>query len=298
MGSAIAKDKDNIANKAPEHVSPALYAIAASLDEDPRSPGSRRTPMSTPFESPAVSPSQVRWHGRMIMRLGSASKFGQFDPRSPASRRTPVHATAPNAAYAAVTPLALSMSMSMGMTDPRSPGSRTPVNMSALENEPVVVPDDIVLAEEIGCEDMALEESEERQGVEQKQEAAETPRESSAGAESTCQRVTTERYLSSPEYTPSPTIIALAVSPLNSPSGSRKRKDRTKVLASSPLKKSYSAPMDENDLPNPPSPLNKPLKQHFQVRAPLSPLSQRTYNSRHCTDVLPIKLRLDPTILG
>lgn len=286
----------DIAGKTPDHVSPALYAIAASLNqEDPRSPGYKRTPVSTPFESPCGTPTNSRWHGRVIMRLGSASKFGPLDPRSPATRRTPLHAAATN--EATVTPLTLSM----GVVDPRSPqDARTPLPFSTVGSESVVATDDVVIAteEEMVCEEVALEEPEEKQELEEKQEESEMITEASAAAESTCERVITETF-SSPEYTPSTNVLALAMSPLNSPLAARKRKDHTKVFAHSPLKKSYSAPVDENELPNPPSPVNKPLKQYTQARTPLSPLSQRkTKNSRHCTEVQPIKLRMDPTLLG
>jgi len=295
MGSAIGKNSDSSMieqHKTPEHVSPALYAIAASLNqEDPRSPGYKRTPLATPVESPCVTPTNTRWHGRMIMRLGSASKFGTLDPRSPATKRTPLHE--PIAHEAKVTPLTLSMG------DPRSPqGARTPLGDSTVENDAVVVPEDVVIAtEEMVCEDAVLEEPEEKQGLEETQEASEITQQTTAGAESTCGKMSTENYWSSPEYSPSATVVALAMSPKNS-LGARKRKDRARVLSHSPLKKSYSAPIDENVFPNnPPSPVNK-LKQHTQVRKPLSPLSQRTINSRHCSEVQPIKLRLDPTILG
>jgi len=189
--------------------------------------------------------------------------------------------------------------MMMMDDDPRSPGSRTPINSTLDSSEPVVVLDDVVIAEEIMCDVVVLEEPEEKRGIEEKQEASETTtQEASTVAESTSQKVITESYLSSPEYTPSTTVVALAMSPLNSPIGTRKRKDHTKVFSHSPLKKSYSAPLDENELPNPPSPVNKSIKQRKQqARTPLSPLTH-SINSRHCTDVQPIKLRLDPTILG
>lgn len=157
-----------------------------------------------------------------------------------------------------------------------------------------MVTDDIVVAtEEVICEvEMASATASSdsiEKGIEKTLERA------SIGAESVCEKVTVETF-SSPEYSPSPAIMALSVSPLNSPIGSRKRKDMPN--GPSPLKKSYSAPIDENGYPNPPSPVNKPLKNSTRARTPLSPLSQRTINSRHGAGVQPIKLRMDPAILG
>jgi len=95
-------------------------------------------------------------------------------------------------------------------------------------------------------------------------------------------------------------IMALVLSPLNSPSvASRKRKDIARPHGLSPLKKSYSAPMDENC---PPSPVNKAIASVARARTPLSPLSQRrtvtTRREQHCAGVQPIKFRMDPGILG
>jgi len=258
----------------------------------------------------------------MIMRLGSASKFGALDPRSPASRRTPLHEV--GASEVKVTPPPCSLG------DPRSPLAttiagiaRTPLALSAMDTDAVVVPDDVIIvSEEVVCE--GISEPEETQEAEKTDEmkiskgVAESTEEmkiskgaesidemkiskgvastveSSAATDSTSEKVITETF-NSPDVTTSHTIMALAISPLNSPSlGSRKRKEysRASAYTPSPLKKSYSAPIDEN---NPPSPVNKPLKNRVQVRAPLSPLS---INPRHqCTEIQPIKLRMDPSIL-
>jgi len=314
MGSAIGKNNGNSACN--EQAPDPLYAIAATLNtrEDPRSPGSKRTPVSTPFESPCGTPTTTR--RRMVVRLGSASKFGALDPRSPASRRTPHHDVGASAVKATPPPFSLA--------DPRSPftttiagNTRTPLALSAMDTDAVVGPDDVVIVSD-GIVEGIIPDPEERQEIDEMKiskgientddmkiskgastdemkisKGIENTAESSAGPESTCGKVTTETF-NSPDV-PSQTIMALAVSPVNSPSlGSRKRKDHSKAYSytPSPLKKSYSAPMDEN---TPSSPVNKPLKNRVQARAPLSPLSA---NKRHqCTEIQPIKLRMDPSIL-
>jgi len=318
MGSAIGKNKDSSACNIEQAPDP-LYAIAATLNnhEDPRSPGSKRTPVSTPFESPCGTPTSTR--RRMVVRLGSASKFGALDPRSPASRRTPHRDIGASAVKVTPPPF--------NLADPRSPFTttiagniRTPLALSAMDTDAVVGPDDVIIISD-GIVEGVIPESEDRQeaeidemkiskGIENTEDmkfskgastdemkiskGIENTVASSSGPESTCGKVTTETF-NSPDV-PSQTIAALAMSPMNSPSlGSRKRKDHSRVstYTPSPLKKSYSAPMDEN---NPPSPVNKPLKNRVQARAPLSPLS---VNPRHqCTEIQPIKLRMDPSILG
>lgn len=102
---------------------------------------------------------------------------------------------------------------------------RTPLALSAADDV-VIVPDDVVIAtEEIIYESVALslDESEVKQElVEEKAEEvkqeAENIQQASAAAESTSEKVTTE-FFSSPDYSPSPAIMALAMSPLNSPIG-------------------------------------------------------------------------------
>jgi len=286
MGSVQGKNKTNsvdtpVSKEIPTRVSP-LYAIAASLNGgfpvDPRSPGSKRTPVSTPFESPCSTPTFSRI--KQISRLGSSSKFGQLDPRSPASKRTPIGKSEPTDGAKAIPPFSLG--------DPRSPlpfQMRTPLTDSV--KDAIVVPDDMAISPD------RIEEQGEVVSENIKKEEEKETEQSSAASESTSDRVITEIF-DSPGYSPSPTVMALVSSPLSSPIGSRKRKENLSKGPHSPLKKSYSAPIDENA---PPSPINKPIKNRARVRTPLSPLSQRTIKSNFMA-VQPIKLRMDPAILG
>jgi len=245
-------------------------------DADPRSPGSRRTPVHSPLLTTLESKA---CRDRVLMRLGSAAKFTCIDPRSPASRRTPI-STGSNAAKP--TPPPFSLGVSLG--DPRSPYMmRTPLAISSQE----VAADDVVLAEEVvlHASGEVVDKAEKVEVVEQS-----TVVESTAGN-------TTREVFSSPEYSISPGIMALTISPLNSPAlGQRKRKQdlvKDRYTALSPLKKSYSAPNDENIPPSP-----QRLYSITKARTPLSPLSQRVINTRYCMDVQPIKFRMDPGILG
>jgi hypothetical protein len=270
------------------YISPLQKVISsASSYEDPRSPGSRRTPVSSPN---SLTPTLLR--RERMKRLGSASKLAPLDPRSP-SIRTPLQLSTADPPR---TP------PPFNSTDPRSPYMmRTPLTLSA--QDAVVVDDLIIVGQEImGGAPLSLSSSSAEAEVvvvasEEKADkvlssSAELP--ASEALESTSIRHTVETY-SSPDV--SAGIMALVMSPLNSPSlGSRKRKDIARVHALSPLKKSYSAPMDENTPPSP-SPVMKAIAVG-KMRTPLSPLTQLSINSRQCKDVQPIKFRMDPGILG
>jgi len=286
MGSVNAKDTNETTMSIPtsmmdklqtkKYMSP-LHRISALEDTDPRSPSSRRTPVHSPLLTPLESKA---CRDRVLMRLGSAAKFNCVDPRSPTSRRTPIST---DSYVARPTPPPFSLGVSLG--DPRSPYMmRTPLAISSQE----VAADDVVLAEEV-----VLHASGEIVDKAEKVEVVEN----SAAVESTA-GVMTREVFSSPEYSISPGIMALTISPLSSPAlGHRKRKQdlvKDRYTALSPLKKSYSAPNDENTPPSPPQRLYSITK----ARTPLSPLSQRVINTRYCMDVQPIKFRMDPGILG
>jgi len=303
MGSVNAKDTnettisnipaplvmDKSKSRKNQLMSPLHRTISASLeDKDPRSPGSRRTPIHTPFSTPPLHGKAYR--DRILLRLGSASKFNCADPRSPACRRTPISQVAMGMRP---TPPPFSLGVSFG--DPRSPYMmRTPL---ALSSQEVLVDDDVVIAEEVAmrASGEALEKTEKAESVDV---------ENSVATESVAQREMKESFTSSGEYSISPIIMALTISPLNSPAlGYRKRKQdmvKDRYAALSPLKKSYSAPSDENI---PPSPLKHSSNtvnntNNTKARTPLSPLSQRVINTRYCMDIQPIKFRMDPGILG
>lgn len=269
------------------YISPLQKIIsAASAQEDPRSPGSRRTPVSSPN---SLTPTLLRCE--RMKRLGSASKLTPLDPRSP-SLRTPLHLSTVDPPR---TP------PPFNSTDPRSPYMmRTPLTLSA--QDAIVVDDLIIVGQEImgtplslstPCADTEVVVTGEEKVEYTLSSTAELP--VSEALESTSAKQTTETY-NSPEV--SAGIMALVMSPLNSPSfGSRKRKDIIRVHALSPLKKSYSAPVDENTPPSP-SPVLKAVAAAGRARAPLSPLTQRSINARYCMGVQPIKFRMDPGILG
>lgn len=278
------------------YISPLQKVISsASACEDPRSPGSRRTPVGSPN---SMTPTLLR--RERMKRLGSASKLAPLDPRSPSiTARTPLQLSTASAADPPRTP------PPFNFIDPRSPCMlRTPLSLSA--QEAVIVDDLIIVGQEImGVAPLALSSSfsadadvevvSEEKGLSSSSVATEVLP-SSEASESTSIRQTVETY-GSPDNVVSAGIMAIVMSPLNSPSlGSRKRKDIARVHALSPLKKSYSAPMDENTPPSP-SPVMKAIAAG-KIRAPLSPLTQRSMNSRQCMGVQPIKFRMDPGILG
>lgn len=283
MGSAQTKG-DIITPSTPvrsellENITPIQRTLSSTL-EDPRSPGCERTPIHSPSFSRNA-------REKLLLRLGSASKLNYLDPRSPASR-TPLHLSTADATPTSTPPL-------LSIADPRSPyTNRTPLALS--QQEPAV-PD----GTELAVEDK-LEEA----------EIADTtpvlftlPDDSTTAVESTSNRVVVETF-SSPEV--SATIIALVMSPLNSPSlGGRKKRDLRMGHVLSPLKKSYSAPVDENCPPSSPSPLTKSIStthHHHNngvraARTPLSPINNNRSNTRSCAGVQPIKFRMDPGILG
>jgi hypothetical protein len=246
-------------NQFNEHPHTSIQSILSASLEDPRSPGGRRTPVHSPGFNRNT-------REKMLKRLGAAAAM---DPRSPSSR-TPLNLSA------ADTPSPLSL-------DPRSPYvARTPLALSAQEvaenieqAEVVAVTEDVIIIDKPGmyvAEGAQVSES--------------------AAVESTSDRVTVETF-NSPEI--SATILALVMSPLNSPSlGGRKRRDILRGSGLSPLKKSYSAPNDENKSH---TPLSKSAANPRNARTPLSPIN-RSLNSRTCAGVQPIKFRMDPGILG
>jgi len=244
------------------------------------------------MHSPASTPplSHKNYRDRVLMRLNSNSKL---DPRSPSAKRTPLHLAASDVSIHRTPPSPFSLG------DPRSPlVMLTPLALST--QEVVVVPDDIVIVAEeekvVGAEVLAKPE----ESTSTKAERPQVEHASSSGAESTSKGLITEKF--SPDISPSVVIMSLVNSPLHSPMG-RKRKDLIRGPASlSPLKKSYSAPVDENA---PPSPLlcknvatTTTTTSTTKTRTPLTPLSQRAMNTRYCVGVQPIKFRMDPGILG
>jgi len=277
MGSVQTKDiitpsssPVKIQKQITEHsfISPLQRTISATR-EDPRSPGGRRTPLQSPHVTPNLNKNTRE---RMMMIL-NASK--SVDPRSPSMvTRTPLNLSAAEGVPRTPPPFRSG--------DPRSPYMmRTPLALS----DAVMVPDDLVIVgQEIGgdpvrfAEEVVIEEGGERIAV---------------GASMEILAASSDSAYNSPSI--SKELLALAMSPMNSPSiGSRKRKDITRAPGLSPLKKSYSAPMDEN---TPPSPVNKSITSVARARTPLSPLAM---NSKHqySVGVQPIKFRMDPGILG
>jgi len=273
-------------------MSPLHKSITAAMDDaDPRSPSCKRTPVHTPFSTPPLN--GMAYRDRVLTRLGSASKFPCEDPRSPGSQRTPV---ANGASYGKPTPPPFSLGLSYG--DPRSPTpflARTPLALSTQEAEVV---NDVVVAEEVIMR--ASVETPVKLEKAEKIDLDVVVVESSTVVESTSHKTIREVF-SSPEYSISPAIMALTISPLSSPALGRKRKPDLVLKYNnslSPLKKSFSAP-DEN---TPPSlKLSAMIAQNNitnnKGRTPLSPLSTRAINSR-CMDVQPIKFRMEPGILG
>lgn len=277
-----------------EYISP-LHRSSAFENKDPRSPGGlRRSPINTPHSTPPLSKA---YRERALMRFGSPAKFSCVDPRSPAAQRTPVSLPF---AFEHVTPPPFSLG---GSLDPRSPYMmRTPLSLSSAEE--TVIMDDVVVVEE----KIMRQSGETPEKPIDASEAKEPEKvtvvvvESSGVMESTSTHAFRESFSSSGESNISPALMALSISPLGSPAfGYRKRKsivDRYPSL--SPLKKSYSAPGDENTPPSAlklsaptPSSNNKQ-----QTRAPLSPLSLRAVNNKRCMDVQPIKFRMEPGVLG
>jgi len=277
-------------------MSPLHKSITAAMDDaDPRSPSCKRTPVHTPLSTPPLNGKS--YNNRVLTRLGSASKFACPDPRSPGSR-TPVP---DGASDERPTPPPFSLGLSYGGPyDPRSPTPyimRTPL---ALTQEVEVVSPDVVVAEEI-----IMSASIETPVKMEKIDLDVVVVESSTVVESTAQKTIREVF-SSPEYSISPAIMALTISPLSSPALGRKRKPDLVMKYNSsvsPLKKSFSAPADENTPPQ--LKLSAGLNNvnnssnNNKIRTPLSPLSTRVMHSRFCTqDVQPIKFRMDPGILG
>jgi len=259
-----------------------LQKTISASHEDPRSPGGRRTPVQSPLSTPNLNKNARE---KMMMKY-KASKSA--DPRSPSmASRTPLHLSTAEDAPRTPPPFR--------GCDPRSPYMmRTPLALSA--QELIVVPDDLaIVGQEIEGEPIkfADEVIEAKGGVEVPIGASVEIIAISTSADSFAPN--------SPQLNTSTTgvsegIMALVMSPLNSPMGSRKRKDIGRTQALSPLKKSYSAPMDEN---TPPSPVNKSIASVARARTPLSPLSHRAINTRqHSVAVHPIKFRMDPGILG
>jgi len=294
MGSAQTKDiitptttPVKVQEQITEHtfISPIHKAISsASSVEDPRSPGGRRTPLHSPHSTPNLN-KNVR--DRMMMRL--ASKQSTQDPRSPSLiNRTPLQLSAVDGVPRTPPPFR--------SEDPRSPSTaRTPLALST--QGATTAPDLLIVGQEIASEHVVFaEEIVMEEGKKEEDPPVENIIETSACVDTMSAKVTTENF-NSPNI--SEELIAFATSFLNSPSLGRKRKDIARTQGLSPLKKSYSAPMDENTPPSPP--FNKTIGSAARPRAPLSPLSQRainSINSRYCVGVQPIKFRMDPGILG
>jgi len=292
MGSVQTKDiitpsttPVKIQKQITEHsfISPSLQRTISASREDPRSPGGRRTPLQSPHSTPNLSKNTRE---RMMMRL-TASKQSQ-DPRSPSViNRTPLQLSAVDGVPRTPPPFRSG--------DPRSPYmARTPLALSTQDT--ATVPDALVIVgQEIAGEPIVFAEEivfEEGKKIEIPIGASVEIVEASTSVDTMSANMTTENF-NSPVI--SDQIMALVMSPLNSPSlGTRKRKDIARTQGLSPLKKSYSAP-DEN---TPPSPVNKSIASTARPRAPLSPLTQRAMNSRYCVGVPPIKFRMDPGILG
>jgi len=307
MGSAQTKDNNNSTNNTGKRrstsidtkgkvnqevqcASPLVTRALASSFIDPRSPGGRRTPVHSPRSTPPLSHKAYR--DKVMTRVAGA----KMDPRSPSAKRTPLHHAACDVSVGRTPPSPFTLG------DPRSPFvMRTPLALST--QDAVVVPDGIVFAEEKVVAEVVVvdkpedsstsiaEKSEAVEKDETAEKAQQTESTSSTVSESMCVKVTTEKF--SPDVT-SITLMALAQSPMYSPV-TKKRKDLRGPASMSPLKKSYSAPMDEN---TPPSPLCKSVAAvSSKPRTPLSPLCQRSVN-RNSMGVQPIKFRMDPGILG
>jgi len=247
-----------------------LKSIAAHLDADPRSPSMKRTPV----HSPATR--RVAYRERVLRRLGNQFNY---DPRSPAANRTPISHVITGTSLQTTPPLTL--------TDPRSPYStRTPLALptpcSASEGH--FIPED--LCETPENEGLITPKKFDDEKIEQGEvvvvvvEGDGMKRElttDSIATESTAERMTTETF-NSPDSSPPPTIGSPSLSPLGSPSGLKRRME---LKLSSPLKKSFSAPLANENFP--PSP--KLVKTIAKPRAPLSPLTQRSLNVRNSLTV-------------
>jgi len=235
--------------------------------KDPRSPTARRSPITMSRAN------TVAYQERMRRRF---SPTGPLDPRSPAVNRTPTSQTVSNQAL--VTPPPFKLSMCVDPIDPRSPSlKRTPVSA---QDSPVQDKNtsEVVASAEI-AKDSKLQTYTEVVVVEE-----------SGAVSSEARKSVTEVYSSPVELSPLPLSVSSALTAAAfSPSFARR-----KGKEFSPLRKSYSAPTDENAQAM--SSPNKAKIAHQQARTPLSPLSQ---NARCVsTSVQSIKFRMDPGILG
>jgi len=271
---------------------PLNKTTVCASDADPRSPSCRRTPIHSPYSTPPFRGQRDKMRMRLADKLLNQGK----DPRSPLVNRTPV---------SQITKTPSNMS---NLVDPRSPFlTRTPVPPATPTTPAPNYTEEIVVAEEIihksdsgvfieDCIQIAQVEKDSLLVMDSFEICAALKREdstSSVATESTAEKVTTETF-SSPETSPFPICAP------SSPSG---RKRKTEIAGNrSPLKRSFSAPINENDPPSPNMKSQPTSNRHSSKlqRAPLSPLIQRSSNLRFnpTMDMQPIELRIDPGVLG
>lgn len=177
--------------------------------------------------------------------------------------------------------------MSADSFDPRSPSvKRTPLHST--QDSPAR---DIAAVEKIALEDAvhAVVEKETTESIKSTHVDVIVVEESDA-VSSVARKSVTEVFNSPTELSPASASVSNAIyGATYSPSLARR-----KGKEFSPLRKSYSAPADENAQAAP-SPGKAKLVQQ-EARTPLSPLSQNTRFVS--TAVHPIKFRMDPGILG